>query len=171
MVRKLVNFCLAWTLVVGCWGGVAAAALCPHEACGTAASATEHASDREGHQTVEGQDSGDSEGHAEHTEGHRGHAPETLAADEAGRESDVSVIGTSGAHDPCCSHCMGRPEAPPSPKFEWQYSPVEKAGKYLAAKTPLKVGAPASHVRRDTPAQHAPPGSPDRHLLISVFRI
>jgi hypothetical protein len=171
VVSKLVNFCLSWTLVVGCWGGVVAAAFCPHEGCGTATAATEHESDHGGHQAVEGQESGDPEEHAAHAEGHRGHAPEQPTADEARSETAGSVVGTSGAHDPCCSHCMGRPEAPPSPKFEWQPSPVEKAGKDLAAHSPLKFAASAPHVRRDTPAQHAPPGSSDRYLLISVFRI
>jgi len=82
------------------------------------------------------------------------------------------MTGTSGAHDPRCSHCAGRPEAPPSPKFEWQSDSVNKAGKELTAHAVWKVMAPAaSHARQIAPAQHAPPGAPDRHLLLSVFRI
>jgi hypothetical protein len=171
VVRKLVNFCLAWTVVTGCWGGVAAVAICPHEGCGTAAAATEQGSAHEGHQAVEGQDSAAPQDHTAHAEGHRGHSAEPPAAHEAGRESAESVIGPSPGHDPCFSHCVGRPEAPPSPKFEWQSSTVEKAGKDFAAPAQLKFVASAAHVRRDTPAQHAPPGSSDRHLLLNVFRI
>ena len=68
---------------------------------------------------------------------------------------------------------MGRPEAPPSSKFELDSNPLKKAGRDAAPQAAVRLSAPDSvHVREITPAQHAPPGRADRHLLIlNVFRI
>ena len=172
MARKLVHICLAWTFVLGCWGGVLAAVACPHVGCETSAGAPDHDANHGEPQSGESQESAVPEDHSAHTGDHKGHAVETPAPEKSLPESAALMMGTSGAHDPCCTHCMGRPEAPPSPKFEWQSASVRKAVKALAAHSALKIMAPAaSHVRQIAPAQHAPPGASDRQLLINVFRI
>lgn len=79
----------------------------------------------------------------------------------------------SGRHDSSCTHCVGRPDVPPSSSFEWQTNPAKKSGKVVAAHSAGQSLTPvAFFVREITPAQHAPPASPDRHLLLlNVFRI
>ena len=172
MVRKLVNICLAWTLVLGCWGGVLAAVACPHMGCETVAAAPEHDDAHAQHTPGASQESAAPEDHSAHTGEHQGHAAEPAASDQMRPESAGAMTGTRGAHDPYCSHCMGRPEAPPSPTFQWQASSAEKAGKDLASHAPLKLLASVAHVRQVTPAQHAPPGGAHKHLLLlNVFRI
>ena len=172
MARRLVNFCLAWTLVLGCWGGVIAAVACPHLGCETPSGTPEHSAHGE-HPADEGHASDDAENHSAHEE--------TAASDVAvppGPWQDpvgsaVPAVGSSGGHDGNCSHCVGRPEVPPSPNLEWQSDSAGKSVKYAAPRAaPQAVAPSAAHAREITPAQHAPPGSADRLLLLlSVFRI
>lgn len=174
MARRLVNFCLAWTLVLGCWGGVLAAAACPHVGCEpTALVAPDQVPSHAEHQHGEAHGTAVAEEHSAHGEAHHGHAEESSARDESHPKTAESAVSTSGAHDPCCSHCMGRPEAPPSSKFELDSNPLKKAGRDATPQVALRLSAPDSvHVREITPAQHAPPGRADRHLLLlNVFRI
>lgn len=169
MARKLVNFCLAWTLVLGCWGGVLAAAACPHKGCETASAAPHQTTAHAEHLSAASHDSDGGEGHSAHAGAHKGHAAEPPAAEPS--RPELAQL-TDGTRAPYCSHCLGRPDAPPSPKFEWQSDSVKKAGKDAAPHVAPEVSAPlAAYVREITPAQNAPPGRSDRHLLISVFRI
>ena len=172
MARKLLNFCLAWTLVLGCWGGVIAAVACPHVGCETMSAAADGNAAHGEHSSAEGHESAAPEEHSAHTDDHEGHAAEPTSHGQSQPDAVKLTAGVSGAHDPRCTHCVGGSGAPPSSKFERQTAPVNKAGKGLAAHAALKVVAPAAaHAGRLMPAQHAPPGVPDRLLLLSVFRI
>lgn len=169
MARKLVNICLAWAIVLGCWGGVVAAVACPHVGCETAVTAPDHGGLHGGDVS---HDAASAEETSAHPADHHGHSAESRPAEQAQPGLVTSVAGDSGAHDSRCSHCVGRPDTPPSSKFERQPAPVGKDGKVPAALASPKVAAPAaSHALRIKPAQHAPPGSQDRHLLLGVFRI
>ena len=158
--------------MLGCWGGVLAAALCPH-GCETTAHAAGEASTTHGDhgmdcaQMVKPEDhSGDISGHEE---GHAGYP-----ADGDQRQSDHAGLHTDarGQHDQSCAHCVGRPEAPPSPYSEGQSNSAKRGGSFTAPLATVQVESPAPVYRRKiTPAQHAPPGESDRHLLLNVFRI
>jgi hypothetical protein len=150
---------------MGCWGGVLAAAACPHVECETTAAAPEGAA---GH----GHDAATSEDHSGHAAEHGGHPAEPPAQDTggAGRRGlpNVSPVG----HDLGCTHCVGRPEAPPSPTFEALANSVRKGAESTAPTVAPRVAAPSAVILREiTPAQHAPPPGTVRHLLLSVFRI
>lgn len=172
MARKLVNFCLAWTLVLGCWGGVLAAAACPHVGCETPAAAPQHPAGHGEHSSVESQDAAVAEDHSAHHEGHRGHGAEPANGEQLRPEPAVSAGVVSDPHEQSCAHCVGRPEAPPSSGNEWRANSAHKPVKDAPSHTALQTLAPsAAHLREIVPAQHAPPGRSDRHLLLSVFRI
>ncbi|MCA1620510.1 MAG: hypothetical protein LC795_14615 [Acidobacteria bacterium] len=165
----MVNFCLAWTLVLGCWGGVIAAVACPHMGCGTAASAHAGVDHGDAGAGDHDHDMPASEGHSdEHVE----HVEETPSQ---GRSllGDVGLNSLSPAgHDLNCTHCVARPEVPPSPKFDFQTGSFKKGAESAAPAAAPRVEAPSSVFPREiTPAQHAPPGRSDRHLLLNVFRI
>jgi hypothetical protein len=142
---KLVNFCLACAFVLGSWGGVIAAAACPHAGC----------------QTAVRQEPAD-----------HGHSCESASEEQARPAPEVLRAAVSSPHDPFCSHCSGRPPTPPSAKSEWQLSPVQKVEKDSAAQSvghlPSPRRARTSEIR---PSQHAPPHESDRRLLLNVFRI
>ena len=171
MARKLVNICLAWTLVLGCWGGVIAAVACPHMGCETASASVGHGAHGE-RASDEGHAPADAEDHSAHGEAHQEPATEAPAPDRSASESVAPAAGASGGHDGTCSHCVGRPGAPPSSAFEWQADSARKLVKYAAPHAAPRVLAPSpTHAREITPAQHAPPGGADKLLLLSVFRI
>lgn len=170
MARKLVNFGLVWVLALGCWCGVLAAAACPHLGC--EAAAPESAAAQAEHPPGEGHGPAGSEDHSAHGAAHRSRAEETAAAQPSRPVSAERTGGTSGAHGSYCSHCMDSPDTAPSPKSERLPGPVNKGLEDAAPHAGLQAPAPhAAHVREVIPAQHAPPGSPDRHLLLGVFRI
>ena len=153
---------------MGCWGGVLAAAACPHLECETMAAAPEGGAGGAGH------DHGApaSEDHSSHPAEHGEHPAEPPARDvsRAGQPGLADVA--PGGHMPGCTHCVGRPEAPPSPSFEAQANSVRKGEGAAAPTAAPRVEAPAAVVPREiTPAQHAPPHGTVRHLLLSVFRI
>ena len=159
--------------MLGCWGGVLAAALCPHGCESTAHAAGEASTTHGDHgtdcaQMVKPEDhSGDISAHEE------GHAGEPADGDQ--RQSGHAgpyTVARGGQHDQSCAHCVGRPEAPPSPYSEGQSSSAKRSGSFAAplAAVQLESSAPV-YLRKITPAQHAPPGESDRHLLLNVFRI
>lgn len=157
MSRKLLNFSLAWCLVLGCWGGALAGMLCPHEPCHAA---SDEAADRGGHSSAGGH-----EDHSAHAQTHEGHAEGP--SPEAAEPSRVSR-----GHDPRCAHCVGGPEVPPAAKFEWQSGTLKKGAGDAATHAAPRLPTPAAPPAREIiPAQHAPPGDSDRHLLLNVFRI
>jgi hypothetical protein len=170
VARKLLNVCVVFTLVLGCWGGVLAAAVCPHMGCKTTAAAPEatahHGEHAAGHEAVSQED------HSGHAAAHDGHAALPPAHDEQHLDGGRAPGVTADRHDPACAHCVGTAEAPPSRSFEWQSNSFKQGGKLTAPPAAARVSAPAAvFLREITPAQHAPPGSSDRHLLLNVFRI
>jgi hypothetical protein len=165
VARRLINLSVVFALVTGCWGGVLAAAACPHVECETTAAAPEGAA---GH----GHDAATSEDHSGHAGEHGGHPAEPPAQNtsEVGRRGLPNV--SPGGHDLGCTHCVGSPEAPPSPTSEAQANSVRKGAESAAPTAVTRVEAPAAvFLREITPAQHAPPHGTVRHLLLSVFRI
>jgi len=155
--------------MTGCWGGVLAAAACPHLGCETAAAVPVAGAAHGGH--TEGHDAVSAEEHSGHAEGHAGHDAETPSPDRGAADAGHML---SGGHNPGCAHCVGRPGAPPSQRFEWQSTFAGKGGGIVTPLTAARVEEPAAVIPREiTPAQHAPPGRSDRHLLLllSVFRI
>lgn len=158
MSRKLLNFGLAWCLLLGCWGGVLAGVVCPHEPCHAASDA---AAGRGGHSSA-----GGGEDHSEHAQTHEGHAEEPT-------HDAAESWHASRGHDPRCAHCVGGPEVPPAAKFEWQSGTFKKGAGDAATHAPLRLASPAAPPAREIiPAQHAPPGNSDRQLLLlNVFRI
>ncbi|HEY0078105.1 MAG TPA: hypothetical protein VGB73_05635 [Pyrinomonadaceae bacterium] len=173
VARRLVNFCLAWALVLGFgWGGVLAAAVCPHLGCETDAAAPGGNPSQDEHSSGECHNSDDAEEHSAQTKAHQGHAAELPVEKQTAFESLDLKRFFSGSSVPSCSHCIGRPDAPPSPKLEPQTNTVRNAGKEAPPHASLQTLADArTYVRQITPSQHAPPGRSDRHLLHSVFRI
>jgi hypothetical protein len=172
VTRKLVNLCLALTLVLGCWGGVLAAAACPHAGCKTAASAPEVTAGHGEHTGDHGHDVVGPEDHSGHGEAHEGHTAQPSEQDRQHFSPEQFTGVASNRHDQNCAHCVGSTEAPPSRSFEWQSNSLKQGGKLLAPQASGRIVAPAAvFVREITPAQHAPPGRSDRHLLFSVFRI
>ena len=167
MARKFVNFCVVFALLTGCWGGVLAAAACPHLGCETAAAVPDVHATHGGH--TDGHDAVSTEGHSGHAGGHEG---QDASPPSPYRGPAAAGHILSGGHDPGCTHCVGRPETPPSPRSEWQSNFARKGGGFVAPLTPARVEAPAAvSLREIRPAQHAPPGSSARHLLLNIFRI
>lgn len=160
--------------MTGCWGGVLAAAACPHSGCETMASAPDIAATDGGHADTHGHDAVRSDTHSSHASALEGHAAEPPARDQhqfSTRGEHQSVAPEQ--HDQFCSHCVGSPEAPPSPRIEGQSNTAKKSGDFAAPLAATQFKAPtAVFLREITPAQHAPPGRPDRYLLLlNVFRI
>ena len=177
MALKLVNFCLAWILLLGFgWGGVLAAAVCPHAGCETATGVSDQISEQTAaqgeHQSVECHSSASAEDHSAQTQAQQEHAGEPPVEKQSTLESPDSHRFVSGSHASSCSHCMSRPDAPPSSKLEPQSNPVRKSGKdatpHVAPQTLAHI---RTHVRQIIPSRRAPPGEPDRHLLLGIFRI
>jgi hypothetical protein len=173
VARKLVNICVVFALMTGCWVGVFAAAACPHVGCETSAGAPDGAAAHGEHTVERAHHAASPEDHSGRSEAHgEGHSSESPARDQAQPDSDQFRDLASGAHDPDCAHCVGGAEAPLSRPFEWQPNSFKNSGKLTAPRAAQQVSAPAVVVTREiTPAQHAPPGRSDRHLLLSVFRI
>lgn len=172
MARKLFNFCLAWTLVLGCWGGVLAAVVCPHVGCETGTAAREHAGTDSEHSTDGIHESAGAQSHTDHAENHQEHAEKSRAFEEAPPKPQGLRSLASSPHDPSCIHCVGGPQSPPSTKSEWQFNSAKKAEKGSAPPAARHLPAPSrAFVMEITPAQHAPPAKPGRHLLLSVFLI
>ena len=173
MARKLVNVCVVFALVTGCWGGVLAAAACPHLGCETAATAPDGAAAHGEHAGEHGRHSASPEDHSGHIESHgEGHSADSPARDRSQPGPDQFRDRASGGHDQDCAHCVGGAEAPPSRPFEWQPNSFKNSGKLTAPRAAQQVSAPALVLAREiTPAQHAPPKQTSRHLLLNVFRI
>lgn len=158
--------------MLGCWGGVLAAAVCPHVGCQKSPAAPEGAEAHGGHSPV---DASESDGPADHCA--RAQASEARAAGPAAGEgqrpqSAASAGVVSAPHAPSCTHCARRPEAPPSTKFDRLSDPAGKAGKDSAPHVSGQLPPPPRlFVREVTPSRRAPPGGPERHLLLGVFRI
>jgi hypothetical protein len=157
--RRLSISILLLGLLLSSWGGVLAAALCPHMAqdysCCLMSMAHEH--DRVSpHHSTEMAGMGDME-----------MMPQTSAANEVTNSLDQPVES--------CAHCMGRSEPP--------FAPVVTASAIEQSKSVADAAlAPASNaiaastqelsasLTRST--SNAPPGaSTPRHILISCFRI
>jgi hypothetical protein len=158
--------------MLGCWGGVLAAVVCPHMGCETTASVAGEASTTHGDHGPACDDMVKPEDHSGHISTHEVHAKEPV--DGARRQSSPVGLHTivPEQHDQFCSHCMGRQEAPPSPLSEWQSNSARRGESFAAPIVTIQVESPAPvYLRKITPAQHAPPGSSDRHLLLNVFRI
>ena len=173
MARKLINLCAVLALLAGCWGGVLAAAACPHAGCETTAAAPESTAAHGEHEAGHGPGSVSPEDHSGHAgpqgKGHSAAPP----AHNPPRVDPAQLRGAaSNRHDPNCAHCAGDAEAPPSRHFEWQSNSFKSGEKLIAPRAAGQVSAASAvFVREITPAQHAPPGTSDRHLLLSVFRI
>lgn len=172
MARKLFNFGLAWVLVLGCWGGVLAAAACPHVGCETAAAAPVEAGTHGAHSAVETREPAVAGDHCARAKAGQGHAAQPPDAGRDRPESEDlrgTVLAPRGTS---CSHCVGRRQEPPSTKSDWQFNSARKVEKDSAAPA---VGRPQAFsrafVREVIPAQHAPPPKPGRHLLLGVFLI
>ena len=166
MARKLVNICVVIALMTGCWGGVLAAAACPHLECETAATAPEGAS-------AHGDHAGERGSHSASPEDHSGHSTDSPARDQSQAGPDHLRDLASRGNDADCAHCVGAAETPPSRPFEWQPGSFKNSGKLTAPRAAQQVSAPAVVLACEiTPAQHAPPRQTGRHLLLlSVFRI
>jgi hypothetical protein len=172
VARKLFNFCLVCVLVLGCWGGALAAAVCPHLGCQRAAEAQEQAAAHGEHSTGEAHEPATGEEHSAHAEAGQAHAGAPPSCEGRRPAPEGLREFLSSPHDPSCSHCVGGPRTPLSTKSEWPFHP----GKKVEQDAPLQVvrclPSPARlYVREITPAQHAPPGPKDLRLLLSVFLI
>ena len=166
MALKLFNVCVVLALAAGCLGGVLASAACPHLGCDTPGAAQVN-----------------SAAHADHTEGgaHHGanhtargaaHSAEPSAQERAEPCDARSSARLTSPREADCTHCLGRPPNPPSRPFEWQPDTFRDGAKLTAPHIVERTAVPlAASVREITPARHAPPGRPGRHILLSVFRI
>lgn len=172
VLRKLVNICVGLALMTGCWGGVLAAAACPHSGCETMAFAPDVAATQSDHADTHGHDTASPEAHSSHVSAHQGHAAEPPARDQHQFSHGELKSVAPEQHDQSCAHCVGSPEAPSSPCFEWQSGSAKRGGGFVAPLAATQIKAPAAvFLREITPAQHAPPGQSDRHIILSVFRI
>lgn len=169
MARKLLNLCLVSVLLWGCAGGLLAAAFCPHAGCRATAEARPADASHAEHTAGRDHGSASPEDHTGHGAGHdAGPSSQTQHQAEAGAPSFTA----SDSHDSSCAHCVGRAEAPPSRCFEWRSNWSAKNLKEFARREARQAAPPPSgFVREIRPAQHAPPGDSDRHVLLNVFRI
>jgi hypothetical protein len=172
MARKLLNVCVALALLMGCWGSVLAAAACSHVGCDAMASAPDIAAGHGAHADSHGQNVTGPEGHSCHVTSHRARAAKPSLRVQHQISQDELQSVASKQREQFCAHCVGRPEAPPAPCIEWQSYSSKKGVDFAAphAIAQFETTAPV-FLRKITPAQHAPPGKSDRHLLLNVFRI
>ena len=159
--------------MTGCWGRVLAAVACPHEGCETTDAASDSTAAHGEHVGDHSDHSASPEDHSGHAGSHgEGHSAESPAQDPPQSDSDLFRGSASDSHDSNCAHCVGSAEVPPSRSFEWQSNFFKNGVKLTAPRAAEQGSAPAVVlVREITPAQHAPPGRSDRHILLSVFRI
>ena len=179
MARKLFQICLVWALLLGCWGGVLAAVACPHSDCRAAGPAPARdlspiAPDASyaAHASTPTHEPAGHEAHRAPAPAAHCHASATAAEAEPREAADDSrgfAFARSGAS---CLHCEGAPRAPASTKSASQSSPAPRVEQDAAPQAVRRLLAPArAFVREIIPAQHAPPGTKDRRLLLSVFLI
>jgi hypothetical protein len=173
VARKLVNVCAVIALMMGCWGGVLAAAACPHVGCEMVAAAPDATAAHGEHVDERSHHSASPEDHSRYGATHgEGHSTEPPAQNPPRFDSDQLRGTASDRHDPNCAHCVGSAEAPPPWSLEWRTNFSKNGGKLTAPRAAEQVPAPAiMWVQEITPAQHAPPRRSNRHLLLSVFRI
>ena len=158
--------------MTGCWGGLFAAASCPHVGCETTTSTPDVVATDGGHADHHGHDAVRPEDHSGHVKAHEGHAAGPTAQDQSQFNRGEFQSVAPQPHDQFCSHCVSRPEAPPTPCYEWQTASAKRGGTFVAPLVATQIEAPAPvFLREITPAQHAPPGRSDRRLLLNVFRI
>ena len=166
-------------LLAGSWGGVLAAAACPHAGCRTDADAAtaphvENSGGHGRHENADGQGhhAASHEDHSVHAPTHDGeHAAEQHTRTQTPRDSERLRGVASGPHDPTCAHCVGRSDAP-SRSTEWQPNPFKAGAKLDAPPAAEPVSAPHLVPARELrPTQHAPPGRHGKYLLLGVFRI
>lgn len=170
MARKLFNVCIVLALVLGCSGGVLAAAACPHLGCQTAAREDDRAESQGGH----GHEAAGPQKHsgraASQTDGHAAANPPSCH--DRQRESAEPSNAAFASPPQSCAHCVGNREAPPARGFEWQTSFARDNRSEAAPRDFGRLLAPSVlFVREIIPATHAPPGSSARYLLLNVFRI
>ena len=158
--------------MMGCWGGVLAAVVCLHTGCETSTPAAGEASATHGDHGTTCGNMVKPEDHSGDVSSHEGHTGElTDGAWQQFRPAGLHTVARV-QHEQSCAHCVGRPESPPAPYSEWQSNSVKRGVNFAAPVAAVQVDSPAPvYPRKITPAQHAPPGSSDRHLLLKVFRI
>jgi hypothetical protein len=170
VARKIVNICVVFALMLGCWGGVLAAAVCPHVGCETTAQAPDIYATDDNHADSHCQGATDSADSSTRDKAHEGHDAELTAEDQFKREEHQSA--GSRSQDEFCAHCVDRPVDTPAPVFGHQSSSVKRGVDFAAPLAVTQIESPVPvFLRKIAPAQHAPPGRSDRHLLLNVFRI
>jgi hypothetical protein len=170
VARKIVNICVVFALMTGCWGGVLAAAVCPHTDCETTASAPGVRATEDDHAGNHCHDAADSEDSSSRDKAHEGHAAELPGRDQFSHGKHRGIESRSG--DRYCAHCVSSPGAPPAQVVGQQSNPVKRGVELAAPLVAARFESPAPvFIRKIAPAQHAPPGRTDRHLLLNVFRI
>jgi hypothetical protein len=164
---------VVWALILGCWGGVLAAAVCLHGECHTAAARAPAGDAAHGeHSAGQGRTAADSENLSCHEKAGGGHAVETPASEH--RQVDRAGLESFASNSPgsSCDHCVGGAEVPSPRPAEWQSSTARRGEKIVALCLAAPVAAPAAvFTRQVAVAQPSPAGRTLRHLLIGVFRI
>jgi len=150
-------------LLLGGWGGVIAATLCPH--AGASASppmAEDHACCR-----AKSEHAG-----LHHSTSHHGAAH---GAKPGRMPAAHQLQGRAALGQPrgACAHCMGQRDLPATIVGARELTSVKRGdGEMVAPMAKLEAAPVAVAVSHFVPQQHAPPQSAGRkHLLLSVFLI
>ena len=172
MARKLLNLCVVFVLMTGCWGGVLAAVVCPHAGCETNAFAAPDLAAPVDGQGVHCHDTARAAGESIPDKAHEGHVEELPAHDQQQfGHVELHEVGAR-SHERSCAHCVGSPETPPTQVSEQQTNSARNSRDFAAPPVAARVESPSPVFRRKiAPAQHAPPGRSDRQLLLNIFRI
>jgi hypothetical protein len=167
MRRRFFTICLLLcALMLGGWGSVLAAALCPHAARAEAvASVPESMKMDDDHACcrMKMEDAG------EHCSGQ---SHEAMPATEA-ESHKVDAQALALPVEPSCSHCISHNSLPTAPVKACERAQKRPDATRLAPRAVTQITPPAvSFVSSVSPTQGAPPGPLARkHLLLSVFLI
>src|SRR2546423_5877558 len=141
MLKRVTPLLLLLALLASAWGGVFAAAMCPHVKPGHACCHARAASHPASHEGMADMQMGDSQGRA-----------------TAMQEPEGAALSQPAE---LCDHCMGRSQLPSLPAATLREGEQSKRGADLKPTlSPLELGAIVAAFIHTIPArEHAPPGA------------
>lgn len=165
---------LLCALLLQTWGGALAAVVCPH--AGRDAAPTTKAGE---HSCCAARPSDESRAADAGSDDAAGHCPmsRTRAASDEGLTHDAADSTATGdpaalLTSPPCTHCVGRPDRPPTPSRTREPQEARRDAPAPATRAHTTRPAPVLFASAVEPSQHAPPGlGARRHVLLSVFLI
>lgn len=168
-------------LLLGGWGGIVAAALCPHAGSSSSGAHSCFPERKTGEHSAKDSIL-DASGHGQHARkaeesDESCHSPKRATekdkthADAAPHDTLPTKISSRGAG--LCAHCAGRPANPPSSSVARESNETRRGHEQQAGTTrPLVAPRAPAFTSQITPKQGSPPGvSSRRFVALNVFRI